>query len=373
MIYRLTGVAMLSLLVCALNLTGRLERADWFFIKGTSASIRQAIALAPGTAEYYSSLAQTEPGHAVEILQEAVAWNPLHSGLRIELGMAQEQLGDFASAEKSLLEAAKLDTGFAPRWALSDFYFHRRDAAKFWPTVKSALNVSYGDPVAQFRQCWEMTSDAPAILERAIPDRPAMLREYLDFLLTEGRLDAAAPVAGRVLATADRAAAPSLLNYCDRMLAQWRGQEALEIWNGMVKRNLVTESGRGFDLRIATPPGVHADRMPGSGVVLRFSGNQPESTEILSQYVPLLPCRRYVLSAQYGASGIPADSGVIYSLQLPDGRDLFAVRAPGDVPFQTPEGATLGRLVLAYRRVPGTVRIEGTLTLEKFALSLAEN
>jgi hypothetical protein len=308
--------------------------------------------LAPGNAEYASALAEAEPARAVEILRDAVARNPLDGGLRLELGLAEEEGSDFGGAETDLLEATRLDRGFAPRWALGDFYFHRHEAEKFWPVVKDALRVSYGDVSAQFRQCWSLTEDADFILERAIPDRPVVLRRYLDFLVSEGRLDAAVPVARRVMARADRETAPSLVNYCDRMLADWRGEDALAIWNGLVERKLIAESGHGFDWRIAEVEGVHVERA-GDGWLLRFSGWQPESTEILSRYVPLVPGWRYRIA------GCPRESGLRCSLLGADGRDLA-------------ETASLGRLVLAYRREPGTTRFEGSIAVEELALQAAE-
>ena len=195
MLHRFTGLAWVAALVCALYWTVRLERADWLFVKGDAASMREAMRLAPGNAEYASALAEAEPARAVEILRDAAARNPLDGGLRVELGLAEEERGDLVQAEADLIEAERLDQGFAPRWAMSDFYFHRQEAEKFWPVVKDALRVSYGEVTAQFRQCWSLTGDGDFILERAIPDRPVVLRRYLDFLVTEGRLNAAVPVA----------------------------------------------------------------------------------------------------------------------------------------------------------------------------------
>ena len=403
MLHRFTGLAWVAVLVCALYWTVRLERADWLFVKGDAGSMREAMRLAPGNAEYASALAEAEPARAVEILRNAAARNPLDGGLRVELGLAEEERGDLVQAEADLIESERLDRGFAPRWALGDFYFHRHDAKKFWPVVKDALRVSYGEVTAQFRQCWSLTGDGDFILERAIPDRPAVLRRYLDFLVSEGRLDAAAPVALRVLATADREAAPSLENYCDRMLAGWRGAEALAIWNGLVERKLIAESGHGFDWRISAPEGIHVERAEG-GWVLRFNGRQPESAEILSRYVPLLPGRRYRVS------GCPGESGIECRLLAADGRDLLLVSRDGacsarldklkHVPqcaarkhsavsfqlsaferheiqiaanvFQVPENVNLSRLVLAYRRVPGTTRFEGSIAVKELAVTVAE-
>jgi hypothetical protein len=40
--------------------------------------------------------------------------------------------------------------------------------------------------------------------------------------------------------------------------------------------------------------------------------------------------------------------------------------------FQVPEDVNLGRLVLAYRRVPGTTRIEGSIFVKELAVKAAE-
>jgi len=371
MVYRTIGLASLALLIPALYWTIRLDCADWLFVKGDAASLRLAIRLAPGTTEYYSALAQSEPEHAAVILKEAAALNPRSGSLRVELGLAEED------AEGDLLEATKLDTGFAPRWALSDFYFQRHDTEKFWPAVKSALAVSYGDITPQLRECWTLRADAQTILDRAIPDRPEVWRRYLDFLLADGRLDAAAPVAAKVLATADKQSVPSLLSFCDRMLTEWRGADALVVWNGLAQRKLAGVEGHGFDRRIATPAGTYAERAP-AGLILTFSGKQSEDVELVSQYVPLQPRRRYVFTVRYRVSGIGVESGLICHLQLAGGRDLLAGHGvlPGAAgtltqtfPFEAPDGATVGRAVLQYRRMPGTTRIEGAFTLQEFAVA----
>jgi len=393
MVYRGTGLTALALLGAALYWTVRLERADWLFVKGDAASIRQAIALAPGAAEYYSALAETEPSRAAEILTEGAALNPRDASMRVELGLAAEQLGDLRRAESSLLEATRLDTGFGPRWALSDFYFHRRDPEKFWPAVKSALAMAYDDASDQFRNCWALTSDPQTILQRAIPDRPAVWRQYLNFLLREGPFDAAEPVACKVVESADPEAMPSLLKYCDRQLEKGRGQQALLVWNGLAHRRLIPyeelsaagevpvngdfrmpELGHGFDWQVAAAPGIDVDRLA-PGLKLDFSGRQAESIEILSQYVPLLPRRKYGLTVRYRVDGIGAGSGLMCSLtsggrDLLDGRGLLS-GATQTFPLQTPDGVTLGRLALGYHRMLGTTRIEGSLTLQKFALTLA--
>ena len=401
-IWRAAGLAALVLLATALYWTVRLARADWLFLKGNPQSIQQAIRLAPGNPDYNSGWAQTEPDLAVDVLEKAVALNPINSSLRIELGLAAEEKGDFRKAEASLREAMRLDTSFAPRWALSDFYLHRHDAENFWPVVKAALAISYGDVSAQFRSCWALSSDPQTILERAMPDRLDVLRQYLGFLLNERRIDAAEPVANKVLARADKAAVGALLNYCDGLLDAGRDREALTVWNGLSKRKLIPYAafaagagevpvngdfrmpslGAGFDWRLSSPDGIDIDAGGNPpALTLSFSGKQPENTEILGQYVLLLPGRQYVLSIRYRVAGIGAESGLMCRLLSANGKDLLNGQGllPGgtegdikrEIPFQTPDKTTLARLTFGYHRMLGTVRIEGSLTLQKFALMLS--
>jgi hypothetical protein len=252
--------------------------------------------------------------------------------------------------------------------------------------VNATLSVAYGDATEQFNQCWTLTSDASTILARAIPERPFILRQYLDFLLHSDRLDAAVPVAAKVLASADRESVPLLFAACDRALECGRTADALSLWNGLAQQNLipyagiapglglpvngefrVPELGHGFDWRLSLPAGVSAER---PGLTLRFSGRQPESAELLSQYLPLAGNRSYALTIRYRTAGIASQSGLrcrVLGVEIPlpggDGDRQETLH------FRTSAKDTLGQLVLACRRVPGTVRIEGSLTLEKFALT----
>ncbi len=398
---RAAGLTAAAVALTALYWTARLARADWLFLEGNPQSIQQAIRLAPGDPDYYSGWAQTEPDRAVDVLEKAVVLNPINSSLRIELGLAAEEKGDFRKAEASLREAMRLNTSFAPRWALSDFYLHRRDAEKFWPVVKAALTISYGDVSAQFRNCWSLSQDAPTILERAIPDRPKVLREYLEFLIGEKRMEAAAPVAERVLARAGAEDTAALLSYSDYLLEAGQSRRALALWNDLNGRKLLpyaplaAEMGRsltngdfarpnvnaGFDWRFTPPEGIYVERVgKPPAVFVSFTGQQPEDCEILSQYVPVLPNRDYVLSVRYRATGIPAESGPLCRVLRGNGGDLLHEGgllpggSEGDADrafrFATPADTTTVRLVFGYKRMRGTVRIEGSVILREFKLAL---
>ena len=236
---RIFGLAVAATMGTGLYWTVRIELSDWVYLKWNAKTIRRAVALAPGNPEYYRGWAEIEPEGAVAALEKAVELSPGNSILWIALGEAAEEKGDYRLGEASLIHAMELDNNFAPRWVLSDFYFHRGDAEKFWPVVRAALAVSYDDVSGLFRNCWSLSQDAPAILRRAIPDRQDVLRQYLQFLLREKRMPAAAPVAERVLARAGAKDSEALLYYCDSLLEAGQGGPALAVWNELNARKLL--------------------------------------------------------------------------------------------------------------------------------------
>ena len=374
------GLILLTLALAAYS-TVRIALADCFFRQGSEQSIRRATYMAPGNPEYLKGLARVDRAAAFDALRSAVSLSPDDAGLRVDLALAFETRGDFRDAEESLARAIQLDRTFAPRLALADFYFRRHEPEKFWPIAKSALAVSYGDNSILFRECWAFSSDGNTILANAIPARSEIHLQYLNFLLAEGRLDAAAQVAPSVLAGANQDRVACLLQYCNRQLEAGRGEDAAAVWNGLIDRKLIPHRADGdfrlpaiggFDWRIFEPAGVYVD--PDGPLALTFTGKEAESAELLSRYVMLLPHRKYLLAVEYDSTGIPAESGLQFLLpplrlaaDLPGGQD-------GEKAWQfqfTAGDASLARLILIYRRPLGTVRLHGSVAIQKIALGLA--
>lgn len=402
LVWRAGGLGVAVALVAALYWTVRLARADWAYQEGNRNAIRRAVRLAPTNPDYYSAWAQIEPEQAIMALERAVELNAASAGLRVQLALAAEATGDFRKAEANLLEAVRLDRTFAPRWMLSEYYFRRRDAAKFWPAVKAALATSYDDVTPLFAECWDLSTDGETILRRAIPKRQDIIRQYLVFLVGSNRIKDAAPLAGKLLAGSDKAALPELLRYCDHLLEEGRRDDALGIWNGLSQRklipyhalspgsgNLVTNAAfsipsleAGFDWRFSSPAGIFVDRVGQPPEIhLGFSGKQAENCEILSQYVPVEPRRTYELSVEYRTAGIETASGLMCRVLAGTGNDLL--QGGGVLPggseqarqirfrFAVPDRTPLVRLALGYRRIAGTTRIEGSVVLHSLAVTPA--
>ena len=261
--------------------------------------------------------------------------------------------------------------------------------------------MSYGDAAPLFRLAWRIAQDPGVILERGIPDQLAVLVRYLSFLLTDDHLEAVETVAHKVVIHARREDLPVMFAACDRLLEARKWEAALRIWSALrtrelipypapePKRGLSLTNGdfrtpplsRGFDWRVHAAEGVSVSRHESPPALqITFSGRQPENFEVLSQFVPLLPGRKYRLRFRYRTTEIGPSTGLQWRIvDIATGKEL-AKRSPDlsgekerqeEVLFSTEAETRLGRLVLAYHRAPGTTRIEGSISLAEVILAFA--
>jgi len=397
-------------LVCAVVLAlaaywaARFALADFLAGQSSPAQLAAAVRLAPGNAAYlqrWADLADEAGQPAGNAYERAALLDPYDSSLRIRTGLRAESARDFARAERDLLLAARVDRLYEPRWTLANFYFRRGDAGRFWPWAKSALQWAYGDRRPLFDLCWIMTSNPAALFNDVIPDTPSCRRDYLAYLLEHDRLDAAEAVAASLAAAAGPGDRDPLLNYTNRMLTSQRWESALAVWNRLSQRRLLPyapldpASGRsltnagfqfdslaaGFDWRIPDVAGVTFLRRP-SPPALRFtfSGKQPEQCEVLEQWLPVLPGAAYRLSFDYQTAGVEPETGLQWKVfDGAPGIELQAFSPQWSSPewrtsaagFTVPPGVRALRLVLNYRRMPGTVRIQGEAWLRNLRLERA--
>ncbi|MBM3744967.1 MAG: hypothetical protein FJW34_04130 [Acidobacteria bacterium] len=399
------GVAAVAALTVAAYWSLRLAYAEALFAQDSRESVRRAIELAPTSARYRVRQAELldrleEEGPRLAVLEKAAALNPLDSAVWIELGLLAETNGDPVKAEKCLLEAVRVDKTHDPRSALAHYYFRSGEREKFWKWVRQAAGTAYGEMTPLFRLCWWVSQDGSRILERAIPERPEALRQYVPFLLGERRWEAAAEAAGRLIVAGSVEDAPLLLACCDRMLEERRVEAAVALWNGMAARKLINyaalrpergvsltnggfETGprsRGFDWRLGAAEGLTVTLDAGQPVLrMHLSGGQPEQCEILWQYVVVLPGRSYRFRWEYETEGFETAEGLGWEVEEVTRADGVMARwaqargetwREGSGRFNTPGDFRLARIALRYQRAPGTRRIEGTLSLRNLRLEL---
>ncbi|HLW76092.1 MAG TPA: hypothetical protein VKS01_03885 [Bryobacteraceae bacterium] len=356
----------------------RLAAADAEFRQRTPESVERAVEMEPGDTEYllFRALELDYDGQdSSAALKRAAELNPLNSAPRIRLGLNAEIRGDYATAEKWLQDAASIDRQYEPQWTLANFYFRRRDAAHFWPAMRDALEIGYGDRRPAFELCWNFPAgggDASTILKQAIPDRRAVLQSYLIYVL-EAHQDA---VAGAALKYAELGGNRDvLLAAVDALIASERAGEARRVWRAMgLAANGVVFDGdfrgprldRGFDWRESDFTGVTYTSLdqPSAALRITLDGREPESCELLSQVVEVEPRASYVLRWEAQLTGLKSPSGMEWRI------------AGKAAPLESKElrfTATkeLEPLTLVYSRPNGETRAEASFELSKVSIEQA--
>ncbi len=382
----------------------RLAYAEYLSQQPSVGTVTRAIHMEPGNADYHLrraallSVSDHSQKFRQAALKQALALNPRNAHAWMELGLLAELSGKYRQAEACLLEAARQDATYQPRNTLANFYFRRAEPQKFWPWVYDALRTAPSEATPLFRLCWNLCKDANFILGHAIPDRPATLREYLRYLLQSTRASAVEAVADRILHHPSTDDLPLLLACCDLLLETRDVEAATRIWNSMIAKGIIEHEAllpakgiivtngsfrtvprsHGFDWRIPLVTGLAISRNEEPPALrLTLSGRQPEKCELLWQYLPLLPFRRYTVEVDYQTVGIAAKTGLHWvvfdsmdiSTQLAGSSSLAADDwGHGKLSFTAPGTPALARLVLIYRRAPGTTRIMGQILLQRVKL-----
>lgn len=373
-------VLIVAILIFTIVFSIRLAWADIEFRRGTEDSVARAVRILPNNVQYilFRALQMEYAGDdSTQELQRAAALSPMSSGPRLRLGLRAEARGDVRNAETWLLDAARVDHQFEPRWTLANFYFRQNRIDDFWTWMHSALEVSYGDRRPAFDLCWRVTNDVHEILRRGVPlENREVLAALLAYVLEMHR-ETAGTVATELAKFHDAGDAPLLDAACTSLIEQGDAEKAAQLWTaagntpagGVWNGNFANApKGAGFDWAFETPAGVTLLRLEKRGLRVELSGMQPESARLLRQVVLLDPSRRYRLQWKALTNGLAADTGLSWTL----GEDRFPLTASTD---EKQDGGTVSPskrlmpLELWYQRPTGEVRGEGWAEIREIALT----
>ena len=362
----------------------KLARADYLFREDTEESIRAAMRLEPDARRYFMRLSQFDDAHEEQLLERSLQLDAYDAPADIELGLYAESSGDYARAEKLMLQAFAIDHTFATRWALANFYFRRGNEAAFWAWARSAEMMPSDSAGALFELCWRESPDAERISSAILNDDPKLIRQYIDFLFAKDQLPAAASAAQRLVRDGDRETdTPQLLTAINRLVAANEGRRAVALWRALMARQWIkADAGYvnnpmfaraplpvSFDWTLPAYDGLNSWTGP-VGLEAEFTGRQPESCTVAEQSVVLSP-GKYRLRYSYRTSEIPAGTGLKWQIieaasdkPLAESQDLSSDgEQSAAVTFSVPQGAGLLRVRLAYQRALGTTRISGRLAI----------
>ena len=379
--------------------------ADAAFRQDTVTSAQTAVRLVPSNASYHAHLAELleESGSNPDPeLQEATVLSPRESRYWIRRAFRAEVEQKYDESERLLLEARRVDRGFDPRWALMNYYFRRGKLPEFWKSAKEALEMSYGDLDPIFRLCLDANAD-PSFTARILPPRRIVLLSFFSYLVQHKQMESISPIAARLASSAETEDVPLLLNYCDRQMGH-DNQSSLTVWNSLCQRHLVGFSElapdrgsivtntdlvaaslrQGFDWKYGSTPEVGNKPLDtGQGISFEISGFQPDSVVLLGQEIPLTPGKQYILNYEYHLIGEQPDSGLQWVIRRAgaseSGNDSVIAASSalsvsdwntGHMRFSSGQ-FDAGRLMLQYRRSPGTLRWKGTVQIRRVTSGLA--
>jgi hypothetical protein len=366
-----------------------LARSDYLFQKDTEESIQSAIRLEPDGWEYYMRLAQLDRADARGLLETSLRLYPYDAQADIELALKYESIKDFADAERLLLDAYAVDNSWSPRWALANYYFRRDDMPKFWAWARSAARMPSGDIGALFELCWRVSPDPERISAAILNENPEMIRQYIGFLLAKDQLQAVANVAPHLINAGDSETdLPQIFSVINRLIDSNDGDSANALWHQLIRQHWVEADNTlpnnaafarkplpvSFDWSIPVYPGLQSLSGP-LGLETEFTGTQPEECYVAEQAVVLTP-GNYSMSYIYQTSEIAAGTGLEWQIVDVKSNTILA-RSPAlssdelknsAMVFNISPGSSVVLLRLAYRRVPGTPRISGTLTVRSILI-----
>ena len=260
---------------------------------------------------------------------------------------------------------------------------------KFWAWARSAAEMPTDDMRALFELCWRVSPDPARISAATLNDKPEMLRQYIGFLLAKDQLQAVANVAPHLVNYGDpETDLPLMFFVVNRLVAANDGDSANAVWHQLMRQHWVEADNTApnnagfarkplpvsFDWSISAYPGLRSLSGP-LGLETEFTGTQPEECNVAEQALALTP-GKYSMSYAYQTSDIGPGTGLEWQIIDAKSNTVLA-RSPdlssdelsySGMGFSVPPGSSLVWLRLAYRRVLGTPRISGTLTVRSIQI-----
>ena len=341
----------------------------------------RAVAWAPALASISERLARRreEAGEdPLPDLDRARRLDPENAERWMQLGQQAEFQGDLPLAERSLLAAAARSRLYQPRYLLAQFYFRRERDAPFWQWARAALEMCPANCSPVWDLGWRRRPDAGWLARNLLPASQTAGLEFLRFLMDSQLWADAARAAGRLAESVSAGAAAPLLHYCEAGLEHGQARGPWAVWSTLGRRGLVPPppapgellanagfarppTGAGFDWHLTPQAGVGVSAEPGQ-LRVSLSGHQPEQCPLAWQFASLEPGARYRLSWEEH----PPREAIARAISAEVWGSARQIAGPGSLSFTAT--AEAARVLLLYRRPPGSARLEGGVAIARLHL-----
>ena len=336
-------VAEIAVLAVLIVWVGRGCVADILSKMPTAGNLERAVKLDPGNAEFpmrLGSLYEYSPvdmqvGKAEEEFRRAAHLDPYDAQTWLDLSAALQFQGRSEEAEACRRRVDLMAPNLpAYQWPLANFYLLQGSTDEALRHFKLVLAGTSQYDTNVFTLAWKASGDAGKILQELIPERAQTEFSYLNFLISQHRLDDAEPVWKRILDGGDEFSPKDASPYIDTLIDGHKPGQAYQVWTDLQHKGLIRSSSApsgtnlifdgdfedeflnfGFAWRIIPLEGVYAGvnssiyHSPSHALMVQFSGKDNLQFEHVYQYVKVASGQAYHLQALMKTEGITTDSG----------------------------------------------------------------
>ncbi len=392
--------------VVYLVLTGKEFVASVFAARPDLPSLKIAVRLSPGNADYwhrlgrYYAFAAGDPQAAIESDQQAIKLDPYDARYWFDLATAYQVTGDAAGQRTALDRGLQAEpTSPAVAWEAANFFLMDGETDRALREFHVVMGNDTSLMNASLEACWRARPDADALLRDVVPARADTLLAFLTLLMSKKDTDGAIKAWEQLAQLHEKFDTWHLFEFVRYLIQVRRPDAALSAWvhasNSLglssylpTDDNLVVNGdfsldvlNGGFDWLYVNRTGVvplldASDFHQGNrSLSLTFEGPGIADAGI-QQLIPVQGATTYDFSAYYKTADFDGAGGPEIVLRdAYTGAPLFVSDPLTDADywkevqskFTTPESTAL--LSLVIERFPAGSPIKGKLWLDNFQLS----
>ena len=391
-------------------LIGREFAASVLGARPELSSLKRAVRLSPGNADYQHSLGRYfafvagDALSATESFRAAVNLNPYNARYWFDLAAAYHVAGD-TNGQRDALERALLAEPTAPdvAWEAANFFLIGGDIDRALREFHVVMENDISLAGSALAASWRVRPDTDAMLRDVVPARTDSLIAFLAFLSAKQETEGTMKTWERIVQLHQKFPNRYLYDYVHYLIEARRPDAAMSAWEQAAdilglsaylpnEDNLVVNGdfsldilNGGFDWNYTNRTGVRPLLDPSDfrqghrSLFLTFEGPGINDAGI-QQIIPVHGATTYDFSAYYKSADFEGAGGPEIVLRdAYTGAPLWASDPLNDADFwkevhckvTTPNTTTL--LVLAIERFPSGSPIRGKLWLDDFQLAPADS